>query len=306
MNKFSHITNQLRLDATESAFFSRSLEHVRAQAFEVQYPQLIARSLVPVDNTINTGAQTGIWMAYDKVGAAEIAADHATQSPRVDVTGKEYSYKFRSIRASYGYSIQDIRSSRLSGQDLPGRKANAARFAIEQAIDEQVYVGSVIGGFKGLTNQTGTVTRAAAAAWSGATADQMLGDLNSAVSDIVNGSNGVEMPDTILMPLAHYNRISTLQRAAGTDTTVLKYFLGTSPYIKRIVPVPRLSTAGSGGTNQIVVYSLNPDKLQAPIPQEFEQFAPEVRGTEIITECHARVGGVVLYYPKSVCYITGS
>lgn len=293
-----------RVDATESALFSRSLEHVRAQALEVNYPELQGRSLVPVDNSINNGAETGLYRVYDKVGTAEITSDYSTRGPRADVTGKEVTYKFRGVKSSYGYSLQEMRASVYAGAQLPARKANAARYAIEQAIDEQIFVGSVLGGFKGLTNQANTVTETAAGVWSSATSDAILTDMNKAVKKIVVDSNGVEIPDTMLLPLDQYSIIADKARATGTDTSVLKYFLGTNPYIKRVIPVVRLATASSGSP-MAIIYKLDPNKLQAPIPQEFEQLPPQIDGYETVTQCHARVGGVVLYYPKSMCYLTG-
>ena len=42
--------------------------------------------------------------------------------------------------------------------------------------------------------------------------------------------------------------------------------------------------------------------LEAICPIIFEQLAPQFEGYEVLTNCHARCGGVVLYYPKSVSY----
>ena len=42
------------------------------------------------------------------------------------------------------------------------------------------------------------------------------------------------------------------------------------------------------------------------IPQEFEQFAPQVEGMEYQIPCHARIGGVAWYYPLAAVAADGS
>jgi hypothetical protein len=37
-----------RLDAAESAFFERELDHIKAQTYDIKYPMLKARQFVPV------------------------------------------------------------------------------------------------------------------------------------------------------------------------------------------------------------------------------------------------------------------
>jgi hypothetical protein len=57
--------------------------------------------------------------------------------------------------------------------------------------------------------------------------------------------------------------------------------------------------------DRAIVYDKSPEVLEALVPVEFEQFAPQMVGLETITECQARLGGVVLYRPKAVLYADG-
>ena len=90
-----------RLDADESVFFARELEHVKAQSYDVQYPELTATKNIPVSSEAGPGAETITYQQYDSVGFAKIISNYATDLPRVDLKGKEFTAKVKSIGASY-------------------------------------------------------------------------------------------------------------------------------------------------------------------------------------------------------------
>ena len=50
-------TGLLRADAGESIFFARQLEYVRQKTYDVEYPQLSALKLFPVDTSVPAGAK---------------------------------------------------------------------------------------------------------------------------------------------------------------------------------------------------------------------------------------------------------
>ena len=63
--------------------------------------------------------------------------------------------------------------------------------------------------------------------------------------------------------------------------------------------------AWSGSSGRMVALRQDPMKLEAIIPQEFEQLPPQMEDFETKTICHARTGGVVAYYPASISYGDG-
>jgi hypothetical protein len=100
-----------------------------------------------------------------------------------------------------------------------------------------------------------------------------------------------------------YRRISTTPRSSTSDTTVMEFFLRTNPMITAIEPINELEAAKSSGNlskDRIIVYKRDPEKLQLHIPQPLEFFPPERRGLEYSVAAHARIGGLALYYPKSM------
>ena len=47
----------LRFDANETVFLTRQLEHIESKLYEIKYPTLIARDLVPKIGGVPSGAQ---------------------------------------------------------------------------------------------------------------------------------------------------------------------------------------------------------------------------------------------------------
>ena len=117
----------VNLDADQTMFFQRELEHIKSRTYDIRYAELKARSLIPVSGEAGPGAESITYYQYDMVGVAKIIANYATDLPRADVRGKKFTSPVESLGASYGYSVQDIRAAAKAGKPLEQRKANAAR-----------------------------------------------------------------------------------------------------------------------------------------------------------------------------------
>jgi hypothetical protein len=178
------------------------------------------------------------------------------------------------------------------------------RRAYEEKVEDLAFFGESTVGLSGFFNNS-TVDVVAADKWfSTATAQEMLELLNYGVTAIINASKMKEQPDTILMAWEDYNKVSTTRNSDSSDVTVLEYFLRTNPFIRNVEPINQLDADNSAlNTNRMVVYKRDPEKVQLHIPQPLELFPPQQRGLEFIVPAHARVGGVALYYPKSVIYV---
>lgn len=303
----------LHLDANESVFFLRELDFIKSKSYDVQYPELKARSLIPVSFEAGPGAESITYEQYDQVGMAKIIASYADDLPRADVKGKEFTSRIRSLADSYGYNLQEIRNAKMAGKPLEQKKANAAKRAMEQLVDKIAAVGDADHGLLGLVNHPNISTTTFAAdgtgasiLWSTKTPVQILRDLNKAANFIVENTKEVEQPNTMIMPVEKYNFIKSTMIGDNADKSILKAFLENNDYIKEVIPWNKLKNAGVGGViDRLIAYDKNPEKLTLEIPQDFEQLDVEPRGLEFITACHARCGGVIIYYPLSVVYVDG-
>lgn len=310
----------INLDANEGIFFARELEFVKAKTYDIQYPELKMTRLLPVSFEAGPAAETITFESYGMVGFAKVISNYATDLPRVDVYGTEDTVRVKTIGDAYGYNIQEIKASNKTGKSLPTMKASAARKAIERKIDDIALTAraddGINGGLVGLlynANTTkGTVTqRDGDYVWADKTPAEILADLTEWVNDMIALTNGVEVPDTILLPREQYALLN-VPLQTGSDTTIKEFFLKNNPEItlidwlaglNNVNPVP--STGVASNTDCAVIYRRSPDKLTLEIPQPFESLEPQAVGLEYKIPCTARCGGVVIYYPLSVSIVEG-
>lgn len=300
--KFQH------LDADESIFFARELEAVKSKSYDKKYPELKARRLIPVSMEAGEGAETIKYEQYDMVGMAKIIASYADDLPRADVKGKEFVSVVRTLGDSYGFSRQEIRAAKMAGKNLEQRRANAAKRAMLQLENSIAFFGDSNHNLGGLINAANISTvvipadgTGASALWVNKSADQILRDMNLVANFIIENTKGVELPDTMLLPIEQYNLAATKRIGVDSNMTVLKYFLETSPYIKAVEWVNELDGAGTLGVDVIMAYRRDPDALTLEVPMDFTQLEPESRNLEQVINCEARCGGVIVYYPLSIC-----
>jgi len=287
-------------------FLERQLEYIRPQVFEVQYADIKYPTILPVTSEAGSGAQTFTYRIMDATGEFKVISDAADDLPRADISQTEKSINIRSIGGSFGYTVQELRAAQMANVALEQRRASAVRRAYEEKVEDIAMFGEASVGLAGFFNNS-TVDLVVADKWftdSGTTAQEMLELLNYGVTAIVNGSKMKEEPDTILMAYEDYNKVSTTRNSDSSDVTVLEYFLRTNPYIRNVEPINQLDADNSVlEKNRMVVYKRDPLKVQLHLPQPLELFPPQQRGLEFIVPAHARVGGVALYYPKSVIYV---
>ncbi len=301
----------MNLDANESAFFKKQLEYIKAQTYDVKYPPNKALGLFPISTEAGPAATEITWRKYDKVGLAKLIADYANDFPRVDIYGSEQTVKIHDIGASYGYSIMEIRRAQKAGVPLEARRAAVAREVIDNKINQIALLGDSAAGITGFLKYTGgsqfiVTSGTNGNTWDKKSADEILADMNGLVETVLTVTNGVEAPDTMLLPLAQYLLISRKRIAADSEgKTVLKYFLENNPYIKNIEWLTELATAGSGGTTRAIVFKNDAQHLTLEVPVPFEQFEPEKRGLTYSIPCLARCAGVIVYYPLAIAFCDG-
>ncbi len=296
------------MDAPSALFFARQLEYIRPKIFEKKFPEFKARKFLPINNEVNSGAETITVRSMEEFGAAKLASALSGAAPRVDLAATESSQHFRSITAAYGWSIQEARAAMMAGLPLDMKKANAARKVIEQKIDEVLLVGDTAMGLTGLFNLSGTMTYSTpngalgSKAWTSKTPLEVVKDLSTMVIQMAEDSKDQEIPDSLLLPIQRLAYIKNTKMGDGESVSILNHFLANNPNISYVDSSWRLTTAGGSSSNRAVLYRRDPEALEGLISQEFEQLPPQFLNYEVLTNCHARVGGVGLYLPNSVMY----
>lgn len=311
----SRALGDMQLDADGAFFFQRQLEFIKAKSYDVQYAELKARQLFPVSNEGGSGITSITYRTYDTSGAAKIINAYAEDLPRADVAGKETIIPVRSIGISYGYNLDEIQSSQLTGAALDQRRANAARRAVEQTTNDIAFFGDSSSGLPGLFDNpnipTGAVVNPGAGTqWVNKTPDEILFDINDAFADIFETTKMVESGNTLLLPPNQWSYIMATPRASNSDTTIAQYIAQNSPFLNSIDDIIAVNECAAVNNpvlsaDAMVVYDRNPDKLQLEIPVELEMLPVQQKNLEFVVPGRSRVGGLNIYYPLSLNILTG-
>lgn len=312
-----------RFDSAEDAsvFFARELDYVKAQSYDVEYPELTALNLFPISNDADPGAETITYYTYDKTGVAKVIDNYSTDLPRADVNGKPNYAQIKSLGDSYGYSAQEMRASRLAGKSLDARKGESARFQIDSLTNKIAWAGDEESGLMGVLSDGQSVplyTIAAGAesgktTWLEKTADEILADVNGMAKQVAKVTKNVERPDTLCVPADVFMDIST-RRIPDTSTTVLAFIKEHAPYIKKVVSAAELDAdsvgtnpyaAATGGSGVAFLFKNDIRKMSLENPMPFYQYPLQVQGLETVIPCEARTAGVIFYYPLSALIAVG-
>jgi hypothetical protein len=305
-------------DAPQAAlsFLVQQASVIETEVVSIQYPEVQYPTLIPVDTSAPDWAKSVTFFSLDRAGRAEWFHHAAKDIPLADVSRAKAEATIEMAAIGYRYDIEEIGQAMLMGVNLGSEKAEAARRAAEEFIDEIAIRGDTDKGLTGLINNASvTVVNAAftgtgsSPTWADKTAAQILQDVNDALTGVYTESLQIEMADTILVPISELVRIATLQ-IPNTTMTALQWLKENNVYTMEtgqplmIRGVRGLETAGETGTGRMIVYRRDPRvvKLHLPMPHRFlsvYQTGPvqwDVPGI-------LRVGGVEVRRPKAMRYV---
>ena len=318
-----------RFDSVDAAavFMAKELDYVKSKSYDKLYPQFTALSIFPVNSDANPGAESITFYTYDMEGFAKIIDNYSTDLPRADVNGTPHSVTVKTLGVSYGYSNQEMRASRMSGKSLDARKAESARFQIDNATNKIAWSGDAKNGLMGVlsTGQNIPILQLTAGAGSGAVdwankgADEIVYDVTAMYAQVSSTTKDVERPDTLVLPTDVYTVLS-LKRLGDTEATVLSYIKEHAPYLKEIISAAELNKTspetnpyaegapgvGSGeGQGVAFLFTNSPDKLEVNIPMAYTQNPAQPRNLETLIPCESRVAGTIVFYPLSALIVLG-
>ena len=308
----------LRFDSAEeaSAFFARELDYIKTKTYDVLYPEFHALQLFPLSNEVNPGAESITYYSYDKAGMAQIIANYADDLPRVDVFGVPKTGFIKSIGDAFGYSIQDMRASRLAGKSLDTRRGESAKYFIDAALNRIAWAGDEEHGLQGILSTTNDVplftlptnSGGTSTAWKDKTPEEVLADIKDMLAYVHTTTKGVERPDTLLLPTEAYAYIAWTPRE-HSDMSILSWIKGNVSQIKDIIEVTELN-GDTGitpypGQDIALLYTRNASKVTIEIPMPFMQHPVQPKNLAFEVQCEARTGGAIIYYPLSMMIIPG-
>ena len=290
-------------DAAPSGWFERELEFVKAKTFDIKYPLLMARELIPVSNEAPAGARSVTYQQFQNRNNAKLMGTHGA-SPRIDVDGVEFERPVRTARASYGWDVIEVKEAAMTGRRLDQKKSKAARRTVEEVLDEVAAVGDADNGIVSgaLNDPNVAITASAGGVWSGLTGDAIIANVSTLYQNIINNSLGIHRPTHLVLPTEQHALINTTPRSASTDTTILEFI--ENKFKIKVVMWYRLDLAGAGGAiDRAWMYERNDENLLQDISNEFEQLPVQEKGMECVVETFARTAGTQIAFPLAHEYM---
>ena len=291
----------------DALFIAQELNYIRARALEVEHSPLNSFRVFPQETDVPAGAETALTMVYDTVGVAKIVADYGDDLPRTEAVAETIASKVYTVADSYGYNYVELEHARMANVNLEARKALAARRGIDIKLNNIAWFGDAAHGLTGFLGNPNITNVTIPADGTGSSkkfedkdADKIIRDMNSLINAVSNATNGVELPDTVLLAPEVYDLIASKPKSQYSDRTVLEFLQGAHPEVTRWMKIGELAGAGTGATDMIVAGVFRPEYIRQENPVRFDQLPVQYRNLEYVVPCVSRTLGVTINVP--VCF----
>lgn len=314
---------RIKFGDTQAAlgFVISQTTHIQNVIYAKKYPNLTYRQRVFVDTSPSAYAKTVTYFGMDERGSAAWLSGNAQDVPMVDMTMSKYEESVFTAGIGYGFGLEEIGAAAEQGVNLSSFGAQSARDRSEEFNQKVAFTGDASNGLNGLFNHpsatTGAVPNGAggSATWASKTGDEIAKDINDAISGIHTSTLGLELADTVIIPLAQFNLIATKRMGSAdaerTSMTVLEYIRKNNVYTAQtgqplnLVADINVTGIGAGATDRMVVYQNNPDVCRMYLPMALRFIAPQAIGLRIQVPGMFRLGGVDVLRPAAMRYYDG-
>lgn len=301
--------------AANLGFVVSQTSHIEAQVQEVAYEGIIYADLIPVDTSAHPYAKTVTFYFMDRVGKAEWVNGNSNDVPNVGLDMSSENEPIYTAAIGYNLGFEEVGQARMLGYNLPAEHAITAARVAEEMIDRVALTGDTGKGLLGLLNNS-SITSVAFAAGAGNTVtfetmtpDEVIVRVNQLLSGMITATRGIEMADTLLMPLTTLTALSG-RRLTDSSMTVLTFIRQNNVYTAMtgrpldIRGLTDLETIASGA-KRMIAYRRSPDVLKFHLPMPHQFLPPQISGLNVQVPGVFRLGGTNIRKPGAVRYGTG-
>ena len=275
------------------------------------YPRLVS-----VDMSAPEGAEVIQHYTVDYVGEPAWLANRANDIPIIEVLSEKLAVSVRELAGAYRITMQEARQAAFVGRAVQDEKATGVRDTIERTIDDIVLFGrsDVSPVWDGLINTSGVTKEDVAATgtgsstlWSTKTAQQIALDVNTSMAKMYEGSKGIEVADTLGLPLGVIGDL-TSQVFSGTSMTALQFLRESNVYTTttgrplNIVAIRGLENAAASSGNRFIIYKNDPDVVRLHMPKALSFYDGIVTDLEMTRAGTVRLGGLEIRRPGAIRY----
>lgn len=254
-------------------------------------------------------------------GASPVQAGGSNGIPIVQASVDKGVFKAHTFAVALRVMFQDMQRANFVGRSLDSMLQNGVRLTYDKHMEQNVYKGIAEYGSTGLINDANvTVAQAAATgtgssrAWSAKTAQQILDDVNSALTAAWAAAeyDTSAIPNHVLLPYEQYLYIATTKVSDLADKTILK-FLEENNVAKHegrdlfIGGCRWCDGAGVDSADRMVVYCMEKRflKMDELVPISRIMSQPVVTSVCYDTAYMANLTEVQIFYPQTLRYVDG-
>ena len=216
------------------------------------------------------------------------------------------------------FSVMEREKMMGIGRDPETFLNKGIRLHCDKLIDRNCYQGFEKVNSTGLVNNPGIARISAATAagggtrWSQKTADEILNDINSAISALWkdNDCSIDALPNHILVPVEQFGALVTRKVSDDSERSILTYVLENNLTTQQggelvISPCKWCSRVGSSRSDRMVVYCNRIDRICFNLTQPLRRMETEYAEMRIKIPYIAQFSEVRFLYPSTVRYMDG-
>lgn len=319
-----------RNDAIQGAggFLMSNLNYIEREVYRREYTVPMYKEVFApgaIDMSAGEWARSIEVYSMDVVGAGKFLSGNARDVPIVDVGYQRQVQAIEAAGIGYRYTIEELQTLQAAARERgipPSQAINADRAMVcretfEQHVDNVALNGDSEISFPGWTANS-NVPRAnvvngagGTATWETKTPDEILFDINDAISDVWDQTKNVDLPGHIAIPSSSFSYIAHRRLGSVNDTTVLEYIKTRNAFTARtnqpiqFHPLIHLEDAGNSDTKRMAVYNQVAHKQKMHMPMALRFLQPQLMGFEYMVPGMYRLGPAEWRYPLSGVYRDG-
>ena len=306
------------------AFLQSQLSTIQPGVYDIRYPDIQYRRLVPVVTSGSEWAGTIVHFSSDGTGKAAFTGPDPTGVPLVDESMQKHVVNIENAGIGYRYGLQELRQAQLLGMDVDARRASLAFRVAEELLDTTVLDGVTAWGWDSLINSaltginkadaphTGTgATNVLKRLWSGKDGGNITDDVNEAIDSVWNTTKTVEMPNTLAIPPTAMRSLIA-KRIPNTSMTALEYLMKNNLYTAitkqplQIEVIRGLENAGASNVGRMMVYPRDENALRFHLPMPYTTLPPfQDHPASWLIHGMLRTGGLEILLPAAIAYRDG-
>lgn len=255
---------QKNFDAATAFYFKDELTAKIPGYLETIYAELNGFKLVPVKKSAMPGQQFVSYLTYDTYGRPEYITDLATDMPSVSANAVEKHFQIYTKALSMQYSKMDQIMGQLTSRSYIEQLAKAILRGFAQDTNNCIFFGDrLVPGWINNPNLSSSVVSNGASGsplWASKTPDEIVEDLNDAITKVLDDSNNSHKVTTIAISLDKYRYMQTTRLGTGLQATILEQFYYCNPGVN-VIAANEINKKFTGGADGFIAYVNNGDNF---------------------------------------------